>query len=210
VSFGLWFPISGEMLAIAFLIAIVCMFVYSIFYFLRSTGKKVQLEQFKEKIDREPAAFEKSFGFPEGTFDFYVNKYFDSRLGFATQRTEGQFGLSMCVHSRLPHLRLYFFIDFSELGRIQAIIYLIANDEKRLMLKQTPESTMFAHNEVRYFDLPVSEGRFFLENLRAIEVDEQHVQIDTPLRDRLTRSINEFYGFDESTRDKFLTWRKAS
>ena len=117
--------------------------------------------------------------------------------------------MSICVHSGLPHLRLYFFYDFKPPERVEALIYLEDQSGERLMLKQTPESTMFAHDDVRYFHISHQEGPNFLRNARKLLVGNDHIVLSSSDSSRLSQTVDEFFSYPANERDKFLTWSKA-
>lgn len=205
----LWIPISSEMLGLAFVIAILVVIIYSISYAVKSQNRRIEAERLDRDFKSSTKLAEETFGFPPDSFHTYTEKYLDHTLGFATQRVAGNFGLSMCIHSLLPNLRMYFFMDFGSNKPIQAIIYFVSNDGTKLMVKQTTESTMFAHESIRYFHLPVPDASEFLKKIVAIEVDHEVIELDAQSRASVLQSIREFDSYSIETKNKFLTWRKA-
>ena len=207
---GFLIPISSEALGFALIVTLVGFIVYAIIYGIRASAKRVEVNNLRNDFQRNKEVSEKQFGFPTGSFLSYSVKHFDERLGFATQRMKGQFGLAMCVHSGLPHVRLYFFYDFATTRRIQAILYLENQAEERLMLKQTPESTMFAHDDVRYFHIPHKDGPSFFRNAKKFIVDNDEIRLNSDASLILKQTIDEFFSYSTEDRDNFLTWSKAS
>ena len=207
---GFLIPISSEALGFALIVTLIGFIAYAIIYSIRASTKRVEVNNLKDDFQRNPEVSEKQFGFPAGSFLSYSVKHFDERLGFATQRMKGQFGLAMCIHSSLPHVRLYFFYDFATTKRIQAILYLENQSEERLMLKQTPESTMFAHEDVRYFHIPHKDGPSFFRNAKKFIIDDEEICLDSGESFALKQMIDEFFSYSTEDRDNFLTWSKAS
>ena len=207
---GFLIPISSELLGLAFTVTLIGFLVYGMIYRASASAKREEINNLKSDFQNNSDVSEKQFGFPAGSFLSYSVKHFDERLGFATQRMDGQFGLSMCTHSGLPHLRLYFFYDFASSERIQAILYLEDQSEERLMLKQTPESTMFAHGTVRYFHVPYKDGPRFFKNAKKLIVDDGEVLLNSSQSSVLERTVNEFFSYSAEDRENFLTWSKAS
>ena len=206
---GFLIPISSEALGFAIIITFVGLLLYGIIYAIRASAKRLEIDNLKSDFQQRPDFSEKQFGFPAGSFLSYSVKHFDERLGFATQRMDGQFGLSMCIHSGLPHLRLYFFYDFAPSERIQALLYLEDQSEERVMLKQTPESTMFAHDNVRYFHIPHKNGPRFFKNAKKLILNDEEIMLNSGQSSLLERTVNEFFSYSAEDRDKFLTWSKA-
>lgn len=206
---GFLIPISSELLGVALILTLLGLLIYGIIYSIRASARRVEIDNLKSDFQKSSDVSEKQFGFPAGSFLSYSVKHFDERLGFATQRMEGQFGLSMCIHSGLPHLRLYFFYDFAPSERVQALLYLEDQSRERLMLKQTPESTMFAHGTVRYFHISHKDGPRFFKNAKKLIVDDEEIFLNSSQSSLLERTVNEFFSYSAEDRDNFLTWSKA-
>lgn len=151
--FGVFFPISSTALAVATLLAFFGLLIYLIYYLNSISAYSSRIKKLNNDFNNNDDDTIKLLGFPIDSSKYFSRKYFDDRLGFATQRTLGTFGIAMCVHPKLDFNRLYFFVDFQKIGSVQAVVSLRSEKEDidQLTLKITTESSMFLHQSIRYF-----------------------------------------------------------
>ena len=146
-----------EVFAIVFLFAIIGLIIY---FFIYRANKNIKHQSDQaltnEFLDSETEEIDfLEFGFPENAENIFKGRHIDAEKGIAVIKNRSHFGIALCVHARLSYTRLYFYVDFDHFDRPSPVIFIIGDNEERVMLKVNSESAMFSHDNLRYFDAKI-------------------------------------------------------
>ena len=167
------FPISTEVFAIAFLIAIIFLIIY---FFIYRADKNIKHQSDQaltnEFLDSDTKQINfLDFGFPEDAENILKGRHIDTEKGIAVIKNKGQFGIALCVHAKLSYTRLYFYVDFQYFDRPSPVVFVTGDSEEKVMLKVNSESAMFSHNDLRYFDAKTSAKEIFFKNKLTLDIN---------------------------------------
>ena len=167
------FPISTEVFAIAFLIAIIFLIIY---FFIYRADKNIKHQSDQaltnEFLDSDTKQINfLDFGFPEDAENILKGRHIDTEKGIAVIKNKGQFGIALCVHAKLSYTRLYFYVDFQYFDRPSPVVFVTGDSEEKVMLKVNSESAMFSHDDLRYFDAKTSAKEIFFKNKLTLDIN---------------------------------------
>ena len=167
------FPISTEVFAIAFLIAIIFLIIY---FFIYRADKNIKHQSDQaltnEFLDSDTKQINfLDFGFPEDAENIFKGRHIDTEKGIAVIKNKGQFGIALCVHAKLSYTRLYFYVDFQYFDRPSPVVFVTGGSEEKVMLKVNSESAMFSHDDLRYFDAKTSAKEIFFKNKLTLDIN---------------------------------------
>ena len=207
----IFFPISMDMLGIAFLIAIILMVIY---FFVYRADKNIQHrnnQELKEEFLKDDSKINfLDFGFPKDSEIFFNDRYIDTEKGIAVIKTRGHFGVSLCVHSQLMYTRLYFFIDFKHFDRPSPVIFINSLNDKKTMLKINSESSMFSHDDLRYFDAKTSVKDIILNEKISLEVNGKKYRIEEEDLHEIKKTLSYVINLDDQQGEFLKKWRRLN
>ena len=162
-----------DVFAIVFLFAIVGLIIY---FFIYRANKNIKHQSDQaltnEFLDSETEEIDfLEFGFPENAENIFKGRHIDTEKGIAVIKNRSHFGIALCVHARLSYTRLYFYVDFDHFDRPSPVIFIISDNEERVMLKVNSESAMFSHDNLRYFDAKIDSKDIFLRENLTLEIN---------------------------------------
>lgn len=206
------FPISMDVFAIAFLFAIVGLIIY---FFIYRANKNIKHQSDQaltnEFLDSETEEIDfLEFGFPENAENIFKGRHIDTEKGIAVIKNRSHFGIALCVHARLSYTRLYFYVDFDHFDRPSPVIFIIGDNEERVMLKVNSESAMFSHDNLRYFDAKIDSKDIFLRENLTLEINNIKYNIKEKDLFEIQKALIYVIELDDD-QGKFLKkWRKLN
>ena len=201
-----------EVFAIAFLFAIVGLIIYFFIYRanknIKHQSNQALTNKFLDSENKEIDFLE--FGFPENTENIFKGRHIDTEKGFAVIKNRSHFGVALCVHTRLSYTRLYFYVDFEHFDRPSPVIFIIDDNEERVVLKVNSESAMFSHDNLRYFDAKIDSKDIFLRGNLTLEINNIKYIIKEKDLLEIQTALNYVIELDDD-QGKFLKkWRKLN
>ena len=201
-----------EVFVIAFLFAVVVLIIY-FFIYKQNKNIKHQSDQAltKEFLDNETEEIDfLEFGFPENAENIFKGRHIDTEKGIAVIKNRSHFGIALCVHARLSYTRLYFYVDFDHFDRPSPVIFIIGDNEERVMLKVNSESAMFSHDNLRYFDAKIDSKDIFLRENLTLEINNIKYNIKEKDLFEIQKALIYVIELDDD-QGKFLKkWRKLN
>ena len=206
------FPISMELFAVALLIAVVGLIIY---FFMYRANKKIKHQsdqaltnQFLNN-DTEQINF-LDFGFPKHAEDIFKGRHIDTEKGIAVIKNRGHFGIALCVHARLSYTRLYFYADFNHFDRPSPVIFVVGDNEERVMLKVNSESAMFSHDNLRYFDAKINTKDIFYRQNLALEINNIKYNIKEDDLIEIQKALTYVVELGDDQGEFLKKWRKLN
>ena len=201
-----------DVFAIAFLFAIIGLIIY---FFIYRANKNIKHQSDQaltnEFLDSETEEINfLEFGFPENAENIFKGRHIDTEKGIAVIKNRSHFGIALCVHARLSYTRLYFYVDFDHFDRPSPVIFIIGDNEERVMLKVNSESAMFSHDNLRYFDAKIDSKDIFLRENLTLEIN--NIKYNIKQEDLLEIQKALVYVIElDNDQGKFLKkWRKLN
>ena len=201
-----------DVFAIAFLFAIVGLIIY---FFIYRANKNIKHQSDQaltnEFLDSETEEIDfLEFGFPENAENIFKGRHIDTEKGIAVIKNRSHFGIALCVHARLSYTRLYFYVDFDHFDRPSPVIFIIGDNEERVMLKVNSESAMFSHDNLRYFDAKIDSKDIFLREKLTLEINNIKYNINEKDLFEIQKALTYVLELEED-QGKFLKkWRKLN
>ena len=201
-----------DVFAIAFLFAIVGLIIY---FFIYRANKNIKHQSDQaltnEFLDSETEEIDfLEFGFPENAENIFKGSHIDTEKGIAVIKNRSHFGIALCVHARLSYTRLYFYVDFDHFDRPSPVIFIIGDNEERVMLKVNSESAMFSHDNLRYFDAKIDSKDIFLRENLTLEINNIKYNIKEKDLFEIQKALIYVIELDDD-QGKFLKkWRKLN
>ena len=206
------FPISMELLAICFLIAIVLLIIY---FFIYRADKNIRHKSDQalkgEFLDSESTNINfLDFGFPVNSENIFKGRHIDTEKGIAVIKNKGDFGIALCVHAKLSYTRLYFYVDFERFDRPSPVVFVLDESKERIMLKINSESSMFSHENLRYFDAKIESKDIFFKQKISLEINNIQFRVKDKDLLEMQKALTYIIELDEN-QGKFLKkWRKLN
>tara|TARA_B100001057_G_scaffold360800_1_gene363153 strand:+ start:376 stop:999 length:624 start_codon:yes stop_codon:yes gene_type:complete len=201
-----------DVFAIVFLFAIVGLIIYFFIYRanknIKHQSDQVLTNEFLDSETEEINFLE--FGFPENAENIFKGRHIDTEKGIAVIKNRSHFGIALCVHARLSYTRLYFYVDFDHFDRPSPVIFIIGDNEERVMLKVNSESAMFSHDNLRYFDAKIDSKDIFLRENLTLEINNIKYNIKEEDLLEIQKALVYVKELDDD-QGKFLKkWRKLN
>ena len=201
-----------ELLAILFLIVIVLIIIY---FFIYRAGKNIRHQSDQalkgEFLDNESTQINfLDFGFPVNSENIFKGRHIDTEKGIAVIKNKGDFGVALCVHAKLSYTRLYFYVDFQYFDRLSPVVFVLDENKERIMLKINSESSMFSHDNLRYFDAKIDSKDMFFKQKISLEINNIKYSIKDEDLFEMQKALTYVIELDEN-QGKFLKkWRKLN
>lgn len=201
-----------DVFAILFLFAIIGLIIY---FFIYRANKNIKHQSDQaltnEFLDSETEEIDfLEFGFPKNAENIFKGRHIDTEKGIAVIKNRSHFGIALCVHARLSYTRLYFYVDFDHFDRPSPVIFIIGDNEERVMLKVNSESAMFSHDNLRYFDAKIDSKDIFLRENLTLEINNIKYNIKQEDLLEIQKALVYVIELDDN-QGKFLKkWRKLN
>ena len=201
-----------EVLAICFLFAIVFLIIY---FFIYRADKNIRHQSDQalkgEFLDNKSKKINfLDFGFPVNSENIFIGRHIDTEKGIAVIKNKGDFGIALCVHAKLSYTRLYFYVDFQHFDRPSPVVFVLDENKERIMLKINSESSMFSHDNLRYFDAKIDSKDMFFKQKISLEINNIEFSIKDKDLLEMQKALTYVIKLDEN-QGKFLKkWRKLN
>ena len=166
---GLWFPVSGNEIGIAFIIAIVAIIIYAFYYNSKKGAIKKLEKTFNDgESNNDPRIqnIRNSLNVPTEIEQHFKNKKIDFTTNTLSYFTDGAFSFALCSHGGLKMLKVFFRIDFSNNPILHKISVIDENNEDVADIYLTAESMIFTDGNVRYYEVTWSDLQKISETAR--------------------------------------------
>ena len=142
--------------------------------------------------------------------NIFKGRHIDTEKGIAVIKNKGDFGIALCVHAKLSYTRLYFYVDFQHFDRPSPVVFVLDESKERIMLKINSESSMFSHENLRYFDAKIESKDIFFKQKISLEINNIQFRVKDKDLLEMQKALTYIIELDEN-QGKFLKkWRKLN
>lgn len=203
---GIIFPVSNGALGFALISALVIGVVYLIFYIIQSSSDNSSRKSIEDEF-LSPTESKKKidfFGLPNPSDSGMTDRGIDTNRGYIYTKTSGRISIAICSHAKLDYLRLCIAIDYSTLGEIQAIAYILQKNEKN-MVKITPETAMFGADNVKFYECNAKSIAALHSTNFRVQLGPDEIYPTTEEKYSIKKAIDYVFGLDIAYKNKFLS-----
>jgi len=190
---GLWFPVSSNVLGVAFIITIIGIIIYAFYYNSRKGSIKNIEKTFNDGTnngDSRVQNIRSILNVPENVEKYFQNRKVDFSTSTLSYFTEGPFSFALGSHKGLKVPKVFFRIDFSNNPIVHKFPIVGNEGDVIAELYLTAESTIFTEGNIRYYEVSWSDLQKIFDSTKfKFLIHESEIDLNRDEADKIFKAI---------------------